>query len=102
MALDFSDKRTPETVNLTWDCTHLLVSGETISTAAITASVLSGTDANPQDIVSGSASIAGAKVTQTIVAGVDGVTYALICKITTSASQTLEIPARLKVTDTIT
>lgn len=99
--LEFSDKRTAETIDVAWNCENLLAAGETISTAAITATVVSGTDPSPQNIVSGGATISGATVSQTITGGVADVRYLLVCKITTSTSQIFETPARLYVTDVV-
>ena len=77
--------------NYTFDFSSLLASGETISTQTVVATVYSGTDASPSSIVSGSASASGAIVTQKITAGTVGVLYELMCTITTSASQTLQL-----------
>ena len=60
---------------------------ETISSASVTATVYSGTDASPSAIISGAATISGTKVTQTITAGTIGVTYILTCVIVTIASR---------------
>lgn len=86
-----------ETVNEIFDFTSLLAVGETLSTASTTASVYSGTDASPSSIINGSASISGAKVTQSITGGTLGVLYELLCTVTTSASQTLSLSAYLAV-----
>jgi hypothetical protein len=76
-----------------------LAVGETISTQSVVASVYSGTDATPSDLVSGSASASGAVVTQALdgTAAVLGVIYHLVCTITTSASQTLQAGGYLAV-----
>ena len=86
-----------ETLNETFDFLSRLAIGETISTATVTASVYSGTDAAPSAIVSGSAAISGSKVTQKITAGTLGVVYKLLCVCTTSTSQTLSLAALLAV-----
>lgn len=69
-----------------------LAVGETISTKVVAASVYSGTDASPEDLISGSAGSAGTTVSQLIdgTAAVLGVVYHLVCTITTSAGQTLQ------------
>lgn len=69
---------------------HLAV-GETISTQIVAATVWSGVDANPSAIVSGAATASGTKVTQAITGGVAGTIYKLVCTITTSGSQTLQM-----------
>lgn len=70
-----------------FDFAQNLAVAETISSASVTATVYSGTDASPSAIISGAATISGTKVTQTITAGTIGVTYILTCVIVTSASQ---------------
>ena len=87
----FEGKLVGETVAEIFDFTSRLSPTETISTAIVTASVYSGTDASPSSIISGSTTISGQKVTQRITAGVLGVTYKLLCTITTSSGQTLQL-----------
>lgn len=93
----FLPKLLGETVTETFDFTSRLAAAETISTQVTTATVYSGTDASPSSIISGSASSSGQKVTQKITGGTLGVTYLLLCTITTSASQTLELSAFLTI-----
>ena len=95
--LIFDAKGTGETVKLTFDFTSLLAASETISTQSVAATVYSGTDASPSNIVNGAASASGQIVTQSITAGTSGVTYALTCTITTSASQTLQLSGYLTI-----
>lgn len=63
--------------------------GVTISSATVTASVYSGTDASPADIISGSATISGTNVVQLIdaTAAVLGVLYEVLCTATLSDGQ---------------
>lgn len=85
-------KRLGETIVLNpWNFLSLLGVSETISSATVTASVYSGVDANPSAMISGSATISGAVVSQKIVGGVVGVIYELLCAAVTSAGQTLEL-----------
>jgi hypothetical protein len=84
-----------ETVTETFDFLSRLAVGETISAAAVAATVYSGTDASPSAILSGSPSISGSKVTQKITAGTLGVVYKLMCTVTTSTSQLLVLAAFL-------
>ena len=98
--LRFSRKRIDEDKKLSWDFSNDMAAAETISTKVVTATVHSGTDASPGNIVSGSAASAGQVVTQLIVDGVDGVTYMLEFEITTSQSQTLHGVALLEISDT--
>lgn len=88
-----------EIKTLTFPFTSQMTVGETISTQSVAASVWSGTDASPADVVSGSASASGQNVTQkiTAVAAVLGVVYDLVCTITTSAGQTLQCGGYLAV-----
>lgn len=97
MRTNLGVKLAGETVKKEFDFTSRLALGETISTAVVTASVYSGTDASPSAIISGSAAISGAKVTQALAAGTLGVTYLLLCSITTSTSQTLKLGGLLTV-----
>ena len=87
---DIPPKLSGETRTITFDFTSDLAAGETISTETVTASVYSGVDASPSAVISGSASASGVVVSQKVTGGVVGVTYKLLCSITTSAAQTLD------------
>ena len=93
----FSPKTPTEEVALSVNFAELLASVETISTASVAISVHAGTDAAAASMVSGSAIISGAEVTQMIIDGLDGVYYKLVYTITTSAGQTLQETATLSV-----
>jgi len=97
--LSFSNKRTGETITLSWEFVNDLVSGETITDATLTATVESGTDPNPENIVSGTPTVSGSVVAHDVTGGVEGVKYLLLMSIDTSTGQTLELPAFLTVTD---
>lgn len=99
--LIFPPKRQGETANYEFDFLSSLAIGETISTQSVAASVFTGVDASPSSIISGSATASGSIVTQKLTAGVVGVVYTLICTITTSASQTLQLAAYLYVEPTL-
>lgn len=86
-------KKQGETVNRPFDFISRLGPNENLLSAVVFASVYSGTDLNPQAIIFGSASITGTIVNQGLTAGVLGVVYELLCKVTTSLGQTLEISA---------
>ncbi len=89
-----------ELETVVFDFTSRLTPAETLSTAVTTAVVYSGTDASPSAIISGSASISGQKVSQkitTVSVGVLGVTYDLVCTVTTSLGQTLKLSAFLTI-----
>lgn len=81
---EFSPKLDSATSFLDFDFISMLESGETIVGAAVTASVFSGTDANPENIVSGAETVSGSVVTQKIIGGEVGVIYRLTCSVTTS------------------
>lgn len=98
----FDAKQAGSTEPRIFDFTSKLAVGETISTATVTAAVYSGVDASPSAIISGSASISGAQVTQKLTAGTAGVIYKLTCSITTSASNTLILTAFLAVIPVVT
>lgn len=89
MRADLPNKFVGETKTYAFDFSSLLAVGETISTASCAATVYSGTDASPSALISGSASISGAIVSQKLTAGALGVIYEVACTITTSAGQTL-------------
>ena len=91
-----------ETKTYSFDFTSQLASGETISTQVVTATVYSGTDASPSSIISGSATASGAVVSQKITAGTVGVIYTLLCTITTSAGQTLQMSAFMTIIPNVT
>ena len=86
-----------ETVKETFNFLSRLSTGETILTQVVTATTYSGIDATPAAIISGVASSSGSIVTQAITAGVVGVIYTLMCTITTSLGQTLQLSAFLVV-----
>src|SRR5258708_21715949 len=71
-----------ETKKFLVDFISNLAASETISTQIVTASVYSGVDASPSSIISGAASASGTQVSQAITAGVVGVVYELLYKIT--------------------
>ena len=94
---ELPNKLAGETKTITFDFTSLLASGETISTQQCAATVYSGTDATPSAIISGSASASGAVVSQKVTAGTVGVIYSIVCTITTSLTQTLQLSGFLAV-----
>ena len=95
--IDLMPKDSTEIKKYIFDFISRLAIGETISTQVVTASVYSGTDTTPSAIVSGVATASGTRVTQTIVGGVLGNIYQLICTITTSTGQTLTLSAFLAI-----
>lgn len=98
MRVILPSKEQGETKNYNqFDFTSSLAVGEVIQSQVVTASVYSGTDANPQAIVSGAATVNGSVVSQLITAGVLGVIYEVLCKVTTSLGQTLQLSGYLAI-----
>ena len=90
--------RTPTSTRFeTFDFTSLLASGETINTASVAVTVVSGTDAAPSGLLSGVASITGALVKQLFTGGLSGVTYGFVCTANTSLGQSLQLSAYMAV-----
>lgn len=89
---NFTPKRAGETEVFTVDFSALLATGETITSAAWSISVVSGSDPSAASMIDGSASISGSKVSQLITGGVSDVTYAPICTANTSLGQVLILP----------
>ena len=83
-------KYSGEILNVKFDFLSSLAPTETISTKIVTASVYSGVDPGPASLIAGAASSSGTVVTQKVLGGVMGVTYELLCSITTSTGQTLQ------------
>lgn len=98
----FDLKQVDEDVILSFDYTKQLATGETISTAVFSATVIKGTDASPGGIISGAATIAAAVCSQLVIDGVDGVKYLIKCIATTSQSQKLHGLGYLTITNTVT
>lgn len=90
-------KYTTESELINFNFTPVLLTGETISSAALSVTVRTGTDATPSAILSGSASISGGYVVQRVIAGTDNVTYRITCTATTSSSNIYTLTADLPV-----
>lgn len=93
-------KAVSETVDVVFSFLAFLAVGETLSSATVTASVYSGTDATPSSIIDGADVISGANVTQSITAGTVGVVYNLVCVAVTSTGQNLIVAGYLGVVPT--
>ncbi len=103
--LSFQPKRQGETCfpSQPFDFISVLAAGETISTQVVTASVYSGVDPNPSALISGAAAVQNTtQVWQLFTQGVVGVIYELLCRITTSLGQTLELAAFMAVIPDLT
>lgn len=94
--ITFDPKKAGETIQLSFDFSSAFEDiTSTINAASVTATVWSGTDAAPQDIISGAATIVtpvtslpARKVLQTIIDGVPGVIYVVSCEATTASGLT--------------
>ncbi len=71
--------------------------GETIASAQISCSVLSGKDATPSAVLSGAPNISGSSVLQRFHGGVAGATYLMRCVATLSSGRVLALAAILPV-----
>lgn len=69
----------------------LLGPTETISSATCSATVFSGNDPTPGNIISGGTAISGPIASQAITGGVVGTIYDVVCTAVTSLGQTLSI-----------
>ena len=90
--MDFTPKRAGEVEVFTVDFSPLLATGETVTAATWTNTVMRGTDATPNTMIQGAATITGNKVSQLIKGGITGNQYAPVCTAMTSAGQTLILP----------
>lgn len=101
--LRFTPKTDTEELPLAWDLTALMAdlpTGQTINSATVTATVKSGTDPSPSSIISGSAAVSGATVTQRVIGGVAGVLYTLrLAAVTAPDGYKIEEDAILYVRD---
>jgi hypothetical protein len=97
----FPEKQVDEDIVASLKYTDQLATGETISAAVFSATVVKGTDASPSGIISGSATISGAVCSNLIIDGVNGVKYLIKCIATTSQSQKLHGLGYLTVTNTV-
>ncbi len=68
----------------TFDYHEEIDDGETIASATLTCTLLSGTDVNPDAVLYGTPTIAGGAVLQFFSGGVDGAVYILRCQATLS------------------
>jgi hypothetical protein len=93
-------QKSPEaTLIVPFNFLSLLPNGQTISSAAVMATVWAGTDANPSAIISGAASPSGQIVNQNVVAGVAGNIYKLRCVAACSDGSTQVLVAYLAVVE---
>lgn len=86
-----------EDVERIFDFTSLLQEGETISSAAFEVDVFSGSDADPEAILSGSPRVESPRVFQKFTDGELGTTYTVTCMAGTCNSQVLSLAGYLSV-----
>lgn len=92
------EKASGETIPLVVSFADRLQYGESINGATVQVTVLSGTDANPSAMLSGSPSFTSSTVTQIITGGVIGVTYMVVFVVTGTGSHNYIKEGRLVVT----
>ena len=90
-------KDTTETIPVVFPFAGKLQFGETLSAATMSVTLMSGTDANPSAMLSGSPTVSSPNVTQSITGGIAGNVYVVICACTTSASHTYSMECRVAV-----
>jgi hypothetical protein len=92
-------KKPNETLTLSMDFSQKgwLKAGETITACLWTALVYEGSDANPNAMISGAATILGTEVFQDVANGLEGVVYLFLATITTNTGRTLVGRALLRV-----
>lgn len=92
-----ADKLQVEQLTLEFDMLSRLKIGETVATAACSATVWSGTDATPSTIISGLPTISNNIVSQKVVAGLPGVIYQISCAVRTSSNNIMINEAKLAI-----
>jgi hypothetical protein len=90
--MNFSPKRSGERDVFTVDYAPILQPGETILEAVWSNAVVRRTDPDHAAMIEGDCTISGAKVSQMIVSGVPGTTYAPFCTAQTSNGRVLVLP----------
>ena len=68
-----------ESVYITFAYASELGSGETVGSATVTCTVLSGVDPNPSAVLVGAPSVQSPNVVQEVTGGLDGNQYLLLC-----------------------
>lgn len=97
-ALTLSPKDPLERVPMTFRFDEVMADDDTLATAVVAVeAVVAGTDATPNAILDGGASMQAQTVAQWITGGVAGATYRLRCTVTTTQGRTLVLRALLPV-----
>ena len=97
MRIEFPSKPLSEVVSLAVDFISRLASGEVINSGSVVASLYTGTDTNPSEILDGATSVQGSQLVQSVGAGVLGNIYELAYTAVTSLNQRLVITGYLAV-----
>lgn len=98
--LNFTQKDPGETELFTFSFVNMLAPTETITSAAVTSTVVApGVDSDPGAMIDGAAIVnnANKSVGQLITGGILNNSYHLQCTITTSAGQTLKLCGNLPI-----
>lgn len=92
------DPKDPVEVDVvTFDFTDMIASTDTINDADVDVVVVSGTDATPASILSGSRQIQGRAVLQQVANGLPGVQYEITVKVTMESGRVLVLSGTLPV-----
>lgn len=94
----FDAKTASETVAVSFDFASEYAIGETVASASVGAAVYSGIDATPSALLSGTPTLSGAVVTQTLAGGVVGVTYLITATALSSLGKTRSLAGYVSVT----
>jgi hypothetical protein len=97
MIVTFGTKLVDETITIQFNFANRLAVGEAITAGGCAVEVFSGTDADPEAILSGAATLDGTIISQVITAGVAGVTYLISCQADTDDLNVLINQGRLSV-----
>ena len=90
----FVSKRRVDIHPRTVDFSGQVLPGETIIDGEVFISVFSGEDPTPEDMLEGTLTISGTKLSHLIKQGIPGVVYQLVFRAITSGGDTLEIEGR--------
>jgi hypothetical protein len=86
-----------ETIPITFNFQDRLLYGETVTGAACTCVLFSGTDPNPSAMLSGSPTVTSTQAVQNVTGGIVGNIYVVSCAVTTSGSHNYICSTRLAV-----
>lgn len=95
----FLAKPQTQDVERIFDFTSLLQEGEELSAAVVDVDIWSGTDASPDNILDGSATVDGPRVLQKFTGGTLGATYTVTCFAGTCNDQMFSLAAYLSISN---